>query len=86
MLTSERGLDLPGRVLRPHRADQRFPLPGKAGIGAHFTFSSTAAWIALYSSGAVTPRKLPFWTTFASGMWLIDHASTETTCGFVPSP
>ena len=39
---------------------KRFPLPGSTGIGAHLTFSSAAAWIALYSSGATTARKFFF--------------------------
>ncbi len=37
------------------------------GASDHFTFSSAAAWTALYSSGATTPTKFPFWTTWAPG-------------------
>ena len=42
------------------------------------TFSCAAAWIASYSCGATTPRKLPFWRTFAPGMWLIERRRRPT--------
>src|SRR5579884_1921318 len=65
---------------------QMSPLDGSAGRGPHLTCSSAAAWIASYSLGATTPRKLFLRTMRTPGMWLIDEASTETICGFVPSP
>ena len=40
------------------------------------TFSWAAAWIASYSFGATTARKLPTWTTLTPGMCLIELAST----------
>src|SRR5579862_7658718 len=64
----------------------RFPLDGSVGSGPHLTLSSAAAWIASYSFGATTPRKLFFWSTFTPGMWATELASTDTICGLVPSP
>ena len=42
------------------------------------TFSWAAAWIASYSFGATTARKLLTWTTCAPGMCLIELSSTLT--------
>src|SRR5262249_19545625 len=64
----------------------RFATPGIRRIGAHRPFSWAAAWIASYSLGATTPRKLPIWRTFTFGMWLTDFGSTDITFGAVPSP
>ena len=47
-------------------------MPGRIGLVFHTTFSCAAAWIASYSFGATTPRKLPTCTTFAPGMCAIE--------------
>ena len=58
--------------------DQKLPEPASFGSFFQTTFSWAAAWIASYSFGATTARKLPTWTTLAPGMCLIDDASTLT--------
>src|SRR5215207_8551228 len=58
--------------------DQKLPEPGSFGSLFQTTFSWPAAWIALYSCGATTARKLPTRTTLAPGMCLIDDSSTLT--------
>ena len=65
---------------------QRLPLPLIVGGVDHATFSSAAAWIASYSSGAATPRKLPFWTIWTFGMCLTELGSTLDGIGVEPVP
>src|SRR5579871_1729585 len=65
---------------------QRLPLPEIVGGVDHATFSSAAAWIASYSSGATTPRKLAFWMTCTFGMCLMELVSTLNGIGVEPCP
>src|SRR4051794_21121885 len=55
---------------------QKFAVGVSFGSSFQTTLSCAAAWIASYSFGAVTARKLPTCTTFTFGMWLTDDAST----------
>ena len=65
-------------------APKRLPLPGRSGVSFHFTFSCAAAWIALYSCGETTARKLPLRTICTSPRCLIELSSTETGVGVTP--
>src|SRR5947199_4775545 len=55
---------------------QKLPEPESFGSDFQTTLSCAAAWIASYSFGATTARKLFTWTTCAFGMWAIDFGST----------
>ena len=65
-------------------------MPGRIGFVFQTTFSCAAAWIASYSFGATTPRKLFTCTTFAPGMCAIEVGSTLTGTfelyGYAPWP
>src|SRR5215469_4954670 len=65
---------------------QRLPLPLIVGGACHATFSSAAAWIASYSSGATTPRKFAFWMIWTFGMCLTELGSTLIGIGVEPCP
>src|SRR5436190_23085483 len=55
---------------------QKFPDPESFGSDFQTTFSCAAAWIASYSFGATTARKLLTCTTLTFGMCEIDFGST----------
>jgi hypothetical protein len=60
------------------------PSPGRIGFAFHLTFSCAAAWIASYSFGATTARRLLRRTIFTFGRCLIELASTDRIVYCVP--
>ena len=65
---------------------QKFPTGLIVGGSFQATLSRAAAWIASYSFGATTPRKLPFCTIWTPGMCATDDWSMLSGTGVEPSP